>query len=84
MMGLSATDVLDFRKAMEELGINLNLDDVARILRIADDMNDARSIAKEVGDGASLLKIYDKRILLRIIALEKKVAELAERLDIDE
>ena len=80
-MELSATDVLDFRKAMEELGINLSLDDVARILRIADDMNDARSIAKEVGCGASLLEIYDKRILSRVIALEKKITELEERLD---
>ena len=77
-MDIMALDVLHFRETMHGRGINLSLDEVTSILRLADDMSDALGIAKEVGDGASLSSIYDKRLLSRVSTLEKQVRVLVK------
>ena len=79
MRGILVRDIREFQKRMEERGIYLGVEEAHDILDLADDMPDADDIARRFEyDPSCLGRLYKKRTLSRIRALEDKVAELAK------
>lgn len=84
MRGILARDIREFQKRMEEQGVYLGVEEAHDILNLADDMPDAEDIARRFEyDPSCLGRLYKKRMLERIRALENKVAELSAKLEAD-
>ena len=85
MRGILVRDLREFQKRMEEQGIYLGVEEAHDILDLADNMPDAEDIARRFEYNPSCLgRLYKKRALSRIRALEDKVAELSAKLETDD
>lgn len=82
MRVILARDIREFQKRMEEQNVYLGVEEAHDILDLADDMSDAEDIAVYFErDPSCLTKLFKKRVLRRIRALEDKVAELSAKLE---
>lgn len=82
MRVILARDIREFQKRMEEQNVCLGVEEAHDILDLADDMSDAEDIAVCFErDPSCLTKLFKKRVLRRIRALEDKVAELSAKLE---